>query len=126
MSNDFQIPTEKIPMSGTRTFLKVDQHSIVLFNIEGQFYAIEDSCPHQGASFWGSQLQGMLIRCPAHGLSFDVATGNMKNSDSMKLVTYAVEERDGHLWLVLPEHTAAITSCVHRTASTQDSGVTHG
>ena len=48
----FQVPQDKIPAPGARAFLKVDEKFLVLFNVNEQFYAIDDSCPHQGASLF--------------------------------------------------------------------------
>lgn len=42
MTARFQVPQEKIPTSGARAFLKVDEKFLVLFNINEQFYAIDD------------------------------------------------------------------------------------
>ncbi len=52
MTNRFEVPFEKIPNSGERAFFKVGDKTLALFNVAAQFYAIDDSCPHQGASLF--------------------------------------------------------------------------
>ena len=48
---------------------------IAVFNIEGKFYAIDDSCTHAGGSLSEGQCQGTVVTCPWHGATFDVTTG---------------------------------------------------
>ena len=45
--------------------------AFVLFNIDGSVSAPDNSCPHNGASLASGQLEGRLLRCPAHGLRFE-------------------------------------------------------
>lgn len=102
----FKVPLEKVPAIGERTFLQVDDRFLVLFNIQGQFYAIDDRCPHQGASLFGGKLDGCTIQCGAHGLRFDVATGFLVNSKSMKISTYAVHCVAQRLYILLDQESA--------------------
>ncbi|MBP6777352.1 MAG: Rieske 2Fe-2S domain-containing protein [Piscinibacter sp.] len=46
---------------------------LALFRIGDAVYAIEDSCPHAGASLSNGRLHGRRVTCPAHGLKFDLA-----------------------------------------------------
>ena len=43
--------------------------------LDGQAYAIEDRCHHEGASLARGSRSGCRVRCPAHGWDFDVRTG---------------------------------------------------
>ncbi|KXV03761.1 hypothetical protein CR51_16260 [Caballeronia megalochromosomata] len=53
----------------------VDGRSVVLFNVEGVIHAIDNSCPHNGASLANGRVDGHVLRCPAHDLRFDLASG---------------------------------------------------
>lgn len=53
---------------------------IALFRIGNEVHAVEDSCPHQGASLANGRLDGVHVKCPAHGLQFDVRDGCMKGN----------------------------------------------
>lgn len=103
MTFRFKVPREKVPDLGGRTFLKVGDKFLVLFNINQQFYAIDDSCPHQGASMYSGCLEGRIIACPAHGLRFDLASGFMLNSIQFKIPFYAVETIEEQLFIVLEQ-----------------------
>lgn len=64
----------EIPAGETRVFT-VDGERIVLCNVGGAFYAIEDVCTHDGSPFGIEILDGPVIECPRHGARFDVRTG---------------------------------------------------
>ena len=76
---------------GTRRLTQVNGRAIVVFNLGGEFFALNNRCPHRGGSlFHGKQTglvesdgpgnyrysrPGEIIRCPWHGWEFDVRTG---------------------------------------------------
>ena len=49
--------------------------AIAVFNIDGELYAIEDVCTHDGGELASGTLSGHEIECPRHGARFDVRTG---------------------------------------------------
>ena len=53
----------------------VDGTSIVVFNIDGAYYAIEDVCTHDGGQLTGGHVECDEIVCPRHGARFCVRTG---------------------------------------------------
>ncbi|WP_173910069.1 Rieske (2Fe-2S) protein [Acinetobacter sp. Marseille-Q1618] len=101
MSIRFQIPQDKIPTLGQRTFLQVEDQFVALFNVNQNLYAINDRCPHQGASLFGAKLEGKTIQCCAHGLKFDLATGYLNNSTHFKVTTYPLEKINDHVFIVM-------------------------
>lgn len=48
---------------------------IAVFNIDGELYAIEDVCTHDGGELTGGIIEGHEIECPRHGARFDIRTG---------------------------------------------------
>ncbi len=48
---------------------------IAIFNVEGGFYAIDDTCTHGEASLCEGFLDGTVIECPFHAGSFDLTSG---------------------------------------------------
>lgn len=47
----------------------------MLCNVDGDIYAIEDVCTHDGGELDQGWLEGCRIMCPRHGAFFDVTTG---------------------------------------------------
>lgn len=48
---------------------------IALFNVGGEFFALDGVCPHQGGPLGQGQLCGTIVTCPWHGWQFDVTNG---------------------------------------------------
>jgi 3-phenylpropionate/trans-cinnamate dioxygenase ferredoxin subunit len=63
--------------SGERIFVEIDQYTLVVFNIAGKNYAIDDVCSHDGGPLGDGELDGMDIICPRHGARFDIRTGKV-------------------------------------------------
>jgi 3-phenylpropionate/trans-cinnamate dioxygenase ferredoxin subunit len=64
----------EIPPGGKK-LLDMDGRAVALFNVYGQFYAIDDVCTHDGGPLADGELRGCEIECPRHGARFDVRTG---------------------------------------------------
>jgi nitrite reductase (NADH) small subunit len=60
---------------GTGKQLVVGGRTVALFNVEGAFHAIDDTCPHRGGPLSEGELAGTEVTCPWHGARFDVASG---------------------------------------------------
>jgi 3-phenylpropionate/trans-cinnamate dioxygenase ferredoxin subunit len=60
---------------GTTKSVEVDGVGVLLCNVDGTLYAVEDVCTHDGGPLDQSQLDGSRIMCPRHGALFDVTTG---------------------------------------------------
>jgi len=87
---------------GTSKLVRVDKWEIALFNVDGEVYAIEDSCPHAGASLSAGRLRGRTIHCRAHGLHFDLATGCMPGVEGVRASIFRVVTHDGAIEVELP------------------------
>lgn len=60
-----------------------DKGDLLVANVEGAFYALDNKCPHLGGDLSGGALEGATITCPRHGAKFDVRTG--KNLGNAKI-----------------------------------------
>ena len=60
---------------GTWRSVEVDDVTVAVFNLEGDFRAIEDVCTHDYSSLTGGELQGEELSCPRHGARFNIRTG---------------------------------------------------
>jgi 3-phenylpropionate/trans-cinnamate dioxygenase ferredoxin subunit len=69
----------------------VDGVEVLLCNVGGEIYAVEDICTHDGGALDQGQLDGARIECPRHGATFDVRTGEALTLPAvMPLPKYAV------------------------------------
>ena len=101
MKHTIEVPVSVDLSIGKRARVQANGTDIALFNVDGQIYAIDDSCPHSGASLLFGKLEGRLVQCPAHGLRFDLATGCMRGG-GMNVHAYPVEVVEGRVRITLP------------------------
>ncbi len=57
---------------------------VALYNVDGQFHALDGVCPHQGGPLGKGQLAGCIVTCPWHGWQFDVRTGQHQLSATIR------------------------------------------
>ena len=60
---------------GAFRVVDVEGTSIVVFNLAGELYALEDVCTHDGGQLTGGAIEGGEIVCPRHGAHFCIRTG---------------------------------------------------
>lgn len=68
-----------IPSGGARAF-EVGGRRIAVFNSDGNFHAIDDTCPHQGGPLSEGMVEDGCVTCPWHGAIFELATGKEQTS----------------------------------------------
>ena len=109
MNSSDQIPVGSVDelAPGQRKLAFVDGRSIVLFNIDGTIHAIDNACPHNGASLASGHLNGCVLSCPAHGLRFDLRTGCMPGAGGLSLTTFTVRVTHGKLFVSLEDAPAS-------------------
>ena len=60
---------------GENIVVDVDGTEVAVFRIDGDYYAIEDVCTHDGAEIASGEVEGDEIICPRHGARFCIKTG---------------------------------------------------
>lgn len=73
---------------------------IAVFNVEGELFAIDDTCTHQDASLADGWVEGCMVECPLHAACFDLRTG-MPAGPPAKLPvrTHSVHVEDGFVYV---------------------------
>lgn len=72
---------------------------IAVLNIDGDLYAIEDVCTHDGGELTGGVIDGYAIECPRHGARFDVRSGAVLAPPAVvPIASFPVEVRDGEIF----------------------------
>ena len=64
-------------LAGEGTTVEADGKELALFNVDGVFYAIDNTCTHVGGPLGDGTLDGEIVSCPWHGAEFNVATGEV-------------------------------------------------
>jgi nitrite reductase/ring-hydroxylating ferredoxin subunit len=73
---------------------------LVVFNVDGEFFAIDDTCTHQDASLADGWLEGYTVECPLHASCFDLRTGKPSGPPAKVAVrTHRVAVHDGVIYI---------------------------
>jgi len=97
----------EIPI-GSRKIVRVNNREIGIFNVNGQYYALKNACPHQEASLCKGEVtgtfllsnvneyeygrEGEIVKCPWHKWEFDIKTGQALFDSCLKVATYEITE----------------------------------
>jgi nitrite reductase/ring-hydroxylating ferredoxin subunit len=71
--------------------------------VAGRLSAIDDRCPHFGASLSDGQIEGEIVVCPWHGREYDLRTGQCVGGFYDGVKSYPVESRSDGIFLELDE-----------------------
>ena len=73
---------DEIP-PGERLVVEIGRRWVAVFNLEGQFYAIEDRCTHDDGPLAEGELKGCEVICPRHGARFDIRNGRVLSAPAL-------------------------------------------
>jgi len=71
---------------GQARLVDVNGRSIALFNVDGQFFALDNTCTHKGGPLAEGEISGHEVTCPWHGAMFDVRTGEVVGPPAQRAV----------------------------------------
>lgn len=69
------------------TCVEVDGKPIAIFNLGGEFYAIDDTCTHHGGPLSEGSVHGEKVECPWHGAHFNIKSGEVTGPPATEGVT---------------------------------------
>ena len=88
---------------GDRMLLEVAGHTIALFNLAGEYFAIADLCSHDDGPLADGDVDGHEIACPRHGARFDLRTGKALSLPAVvDIPTYPVRVKGGRIEVGVP------------------------
>ncbi len=76
---------------GSGMVAEVNGQTIAVFNVDGTYYAIDNTCIHRGGPLGEGDLDGEVVTCPWHGWQFNVKTGVSVNNPSACVKSYQVK-----------------------------------
>lgn len=68
-------PVADLPPGASRRFALPNGDELAIYNVNGEFYATDNFCPHRGAALSDGAISGHIVECGWHGWQFDVRTG---------------------------------------------------
>lgn len=85
---------------GTPLVADVDGEEIAVFYEDGEYFAVNNVCPHQGGPLGDGKVENQCVYCPWHGWEFDIESGDHAHSDhSVETYPVTVEGEEIHVEL---------------------------
>jgi nitrite reductase/ring-hydroxylating ferredoxin subunit len=83
---------------GQGKLFEVGGKRVAVFNVDGGFHAIDDTCTHRGGPLSEGELSGKEVTCPWHGAVFDVTTGQVLHPPAPRgIARYNTRVADGNI-----------------------------
>ena len=81
---------------------QVQQQAVLLANVDGTIYAVEDMCSHEDASLYNGALKGDCVECPLHGAMFNLKTGEPTHEPAtLPIKTFPVKVENNTIYISL-------------------------
>lgn len=87
---------------GQGKVVQADGQEIALFNANGTFYAIHNTCLHRGGPLGEGELEGTVVTCPWHGWQYDVTSGVNVRDSAVKVASFDVQVQGSDVLVELP------------------------
>ena len=85
--------------------VNIENKDIAIFNVDGEFYAIDDLCSHAEASLAEGEVFDCKVECPLHGAEFDLKTGQAVTLPATKPVaSYVISIEDEVIYLEMEDN----------------------
>jgi nitrite reductase (NADH) small subunit len=88
--------------AGEGRVVEAEGRTLALFNVDGAFYALDNSCAHRGGPLGEGDLDGTVVVCPWHAWRWDVKTGANVNNPAVKMTCFPVSVDSGRVFVELP------------------------
>lgn len=96
--------SEYTPVTKTKTIrdgrgksFTVNGKRIAVFNENGQFCAVDNTCPHAMGSLGRGRIRNSHVTCPVHGYVYDTETGECQTDPRLRIRTYSVIIEDDEI-----------------------------
>ena len=84
---------------GQGKVVQAEGKMLAVFNCDGAFYAIDNTCLHRGGPLGEGDLDGTLVTCPWHGWQYDVRTGASTMNPAVRVGAYRVQVDGGGVFV---------------------------
>lgn len=106
MNDDFVkiCNTSEIYNRKGKRFQLDDENEIAIFKVDGEYYAVDNICPHNHTSqIYDGYIEDLYVACPVHGFQFHLKTGEQPTKIGCKLRTFEMKIEDDIIYVKKPE-----------------------
>ncbi len=102
-TREVKITEAEVLNPGHMLGIKIENKKILIANINGNLYAIDNLCSHEDALLSNGALKGDCVECPLHGSRFSFKTGQpMEEPATEPVQTYTISQKQDGIYLLLP------------------------
>lgn len=87
--------------NGEAKVFEKEGKTIALFNVDGIFFAIDNTCAHRQGPLGEGYLDGKIITCPLHGWQYDITNGQCQTMPNMHVASYKTKIENGKIFIEL-------------------------
>ncbi len=102
MANFVRVASVSEIAAGQGKVIEMGGKTIAVFNCDGTFYAIDNTCKHQGGPLGEGELAGTVVTCPWHGWTYDVSTGISPDDPECAVERYEVKVEGADVLVAIP------------------------
>lgn len=84
--------------------LAVAGRVVAIFNVAGDFHALDGVCPHQGGPLGKGHLEGNVVTCPWHGWQFDVRSGQHQINAGLRQPPFDVRVMNDRIMIAIEQN----------------------
>jgi nitrite reductase (NADH) small subunit len=103
MSNFFKVATEGAVPEGEGRSFAVEGRMVGIYLLDGEYFAMNDFCPHMGASLASGYVEDHAVSCPWHAWRFSVKDGTWLDNPKIKTDCYPVRVEAGIIEVQIPD-----------------------
>ena len=103
MSNFFKVAKEGTVPEGEGRAFAVEGRMVGVYLIDGEHFALNDFCPHMGASLASGYVEDHAVSCPWHAWRFNVKDGTWLDNPRIRTECYTVRVKAGMIEVQIPE-----------------------
>ena len=101
MSNFVRVASTSDLKPGESKVVNANGTEVALFNVDGEFFAINNTCLHRGGPLGEGFLEGDVVTCPWHGWRYNVKTGMNVTIPTAKVETYQVKVEGNEVFVAV-------------------------
>ena len=88
---------------GESARVTAEGRAVALFLVGGRYHALDDACPHMGASLAAGWVEDGVVTCPLHFWRFRLADGTWADNPRLRTDCYPVRVADGEIQVEVPD-----------------------
>ena len=90
-----------IPQGSAKAF-RANERMIAVFNTDDGYHAIDDTCPHMGASLAAGHVEDQVVTCPWHAWRFSICDGTWCDNSTINVDSFEVRVIDDTIQVCVP------------------------